>query len=157
MTQRVKHRNARAHKRPGFLGWQFLRNRCQRLLSRDHVFGVAAVEIDTGDFAIEAHRIIAAPTLFATEAMSAVPANANPLTFFPVRHTAPKRVDPSRDFMTRHPRILEPRPHPFFYEHVAVANAARFDFHSNLSGAWLWIGAFHQFQIAARFADLRRL
>src|SRR5439155_23737381 len=44
-----------------------------------------------------------------------------------------------------------------FDEHVAVANAARFDFHAHPSSPRLRDSALDQFPISTRFADLRRL
>src|SRR5712691_8785157 len=89
--------------------------------------------------------------------MPAMPADADALTFFPLRDVAADRIDASRDFMTRHPRILKPGPETLFDEHIAVANAARLHFHANLPSAWLRDFAFHQFPISTGFADLRRL
>ena len=88
--------------------------------------------------------------------MSAMPAHADALTFLPFRDVAADRIDASRDFMTRHARILKPGPQTLFDEHIAVANAARLHFHANLAGARLRDIAFHQFKISTGFADLRR-
>ena len=89
--------------------------------------------------------------------MSSMPAHPDALTFAPTRDVAADRIDAARDLVTRHPRKLKLRPDTFFDEHIGMANAARFDFHANLSGAWLRDLAFHQFKIPARFTDLRRL
>jgi hypothetical protein len=53
--------------------------------SRVHrqVLGISAIEIEARDFAIDAHREIAAPAMFAHETMSAMPAYADALAFFP--------------------------------------------------------------------------
>ena len=77
LRKRVVNCNARAHKRPRFLRRQFIGNRRQRRRRRDHVFGITAIEIDPGDLAIDAHREIAAPALFADE--------------INVRHASPRR------------------------------------------------------------------
>jgi hypothetical protein len=89
--------------------------------------------------------------------MPTMPAHANSLTLIPNGDAAANRVDASRDFMTRHTRILNSGPQALFHKHIAVANAAGFHFHADLSGAWLRNVTFHQFPISARFADLRRL
>ena len=117
---------------PASSAGKFVGNRRQRGRRCNHVFGIAAVEIDTGDFAIHAHREIAAPALFADETMSAMPADANALTFLPGGDVVSDRVDLPGDFMTRHAWILQSGPETFFDKHVAVANAARFHFHANL-------------------------
>ena len=121
------------------------------------MLGIPAVEIDARDLAIDAHREIAAPALFALEAMSTVPPDTDTLTVLPASDTATERIDPPGDFMARHTGILNPGPETFFDEHVAVANAARLHLHANLSRARLRDVAFYQFPISAWFADLRRL
>src|SRR5207249_1058405 len=157
MAQRVEYGDARAHERPGFLRRQFIRNRRQRRRRRDHMLGIPAVEIDARDLAIGAHCEIAAPALFALEAMSTVPPDTDAPTLFPASDAAADRIDPPGDFMARHTGILNPGPETFFDEHVAVANAARLHLHANLSRARLRDVAFYQFPISAWFADLRRL
>src|SRR5207302_9339175 len=79
IAQRVEHRNARAHERTGLLRRQFIRNRRHRFGGRNHVFGVTAVEIDAGDFAIRAHAEISATAFVANKIVSAVPADTNAL------------------------------------------------------------------------------
>src|ERR1051325_6413200 len=59
--------------------------------------------------------------------------------------------------MTRYARILDSGPQAIFDKHIAVANAACFHFHADLSGAWLGNIAFDQFPISVRFSDLRCL
>ena len=157
MAERVVDSDARAHERPGFFRRQFIGNHGQHRRRCDQVLGISAIEIDAGDFAIDAHGEIAAPALFAHETMSSMPAHADALTFAPSRDVAADRIDAARDLMTRHPGKLKPRPQTLFNEHIAVANATRLHFHANLPGAWLRDFAFHQFPIPARFADLRRL
>jgi hypothetical protein len=72
-----------------------------------------------------------------------MPAYADALVFFPLRDIAADRIDASRDFMTRHPRILKPGPETLFDDKIAVTNAARLYFHANLPNAGLWDFAFH--------------
>jgi hypothetical protein len=86
--------------------------------------------------------------------MSTVPADADPLTACPLSNTAADCVDSSRDFMAWDSGKLKPGPKAVLDEHIAVANAARFHFDADLSGARLRDFAFHQLPIAARFADL---
>jgi hypothetical protein len=85
-----------------------------------------------GDLAVDAHREIPTPALFAHEAMSAMPTDADALPFFPFRDVTADCIDASRDFMTRHPGKLKPWPGTFFDENIAVANAARLHFDANL-------------------------
>ena len=156
IAERVVDRDARAHERSCFLGRQLTCNQGHCFRRCDHVLGISAIEIEASDFAIHAHGEITTPTRFAYETMSAVPAYADALTFFPLRHIAANRIDASGNFMTRHSWILQTGPKSLFDEHVAVANPARLHFHANLAGARLGNLAFHQFPSATRFADLRR-
>src|ERR1041385_6105609 len=77
IAQRVVHGHARTYERPRFFGLEFIRNRRQRRGRRDHVLGVTTVEIDPSDFALSAHREIAAPTLVAHKIVSAMPADSD--------------------------------------------------------------------------------
>src|SRR5439155_21549833 len=88
VAQRVVDGNARAHERPRFLRWQFIRDGGQRCRRCDHVLGISAVEIEACDFAIDAHGEISALALCADEAMSAMPADADALTFLPFNDVA---------------------------------------------------------------------
>src|SRR4030095_10788211 len=128
IAERVVDSDARAHQRACFLRRQFIGNRGQRWRRCDHVLGISAVEIDGGDFAIDAHCEIAAQALFAHETISAMPAYADALTLFPFRDVAAHRIDASRDFMTRHTGILKPAPETLFDDHIAAANAATITF-----------------------------
>src|SRR5205085_1985438 len=128
IAKRVVNGDARAHERPCFLRWQFIWDRGQRCRRCDHILGISAVEIDAGDFAIDAHGEIAAPALCTDETMSAMPAYADALTFSPFRYVAADHIDASRDFMTRHTGILKPGPETLFDQHIAVANATCFTF-----------------------------
>src|SRR5438105_2093130 len=89
--------------------------------------------------------------------MASMPAYADALAFTPDSDIAAHRIDAPRDLMTRYPGILESGPNAVLNEHIAMANAARLHFHANLPGTWLRDIAFHQFKIAARFTNLRRL
>ena len=136
-------RYARAHERTDFLRRQIIGNQRYCFRSDDQVIGIAAVEIDPGDFAIDAHGEIPAPALFADETMSSMPANADSLTFRPLRNIASDRIDAAGNFMTRHTWILNARPQTVLHQDIAVADATRFHFHANLTGARLRNLALH--------------
>src|SRR6266516_3756259 len=92
IAERVIDRDARAHERPRFLGWQFIRNCGERGRRCDHVFGISAIEIEARDFAIDTHCEIAVPALRADETMSAMPPHADALTFLPFCDAVADRV-----------------------------------------------------------------
>jgi hypothetical protein len=89
--------------------------------------------------------------------MSTMPAYANALAWPPGSHVVADGIDVSRDFMTWHTWIRKPRPEPVFDKHVAVAHAARFDFHAHVPSARLRHHTLDQFPLATRLTDLRRL
>ena len=157
ISQRVVHGDACTHERSCFRRWQFVRNRCHCRRWRNHILGISAVKIDARNLAIDAHSEIAAPALFADEIMSAMPAYAHALAFFPFCNPVADCIDAPGDLMTGHTRILKSGPQTFFNENVAVTNAARFYFHADLSGVWLWNVAFDEFKVSTRFTDLRCL
>ena len=85
-----------------------------------------------------------------------MPADAHALPLPPCAHVVADGIDVSRDFMPWHTGILQPGPETFFDKHVAVANAACFDFHAHLPGAGLRDIALYQFPVSTGLADLRR-
>src|SRR4029453_17737959 len=115
---------------------------------------ISAIEVEPRHLTIGAHRKIAATAVLAREAMAAVPAYANSLALPPIRDAGTEPIDASGDFVTRHTWISKPGPETVFHEHIAVANAADLHLHPDLRGAWFREGAFDQFPITARSADL---
>src|SRR5437870_3348873 len=69
MAERIIDSNARAHEGPCFLRRQFIGDRSQSCRRCDHVLGIPAIEVETRDFAIDAHGEIAALALCADETM----------------------------------------------------------------------------------------
>src|SRR5262245_5190566 len=115
VAKRVEGGDTRAHQRSRVHGRKPLRDQRQRSGGSDHVFGVAAVVHDArnlkGDLAgdeVSATARIAAP------AVSAVPANSDPLARRPPGDVHADRVDYSGDLMSRNPRVLDARPGSFF-------------------------------------------
>ena len=58
-------------------------SRRARRSRRDQVLGITTVEVDAGDFAIDAHGEVTATALLAHEAMAAMPTDADSLTNCP--------------------------------------------------------------------------
>jgi len=90
----------------------------------------------------------------AHEVMATVPAYANPIAYFPRRDPRSKSIKTAGDFVARNAWILQARPEPFFYEHIAVADPAGFHLYAHLGRTWFGNIAFDQFKIAACFANL---
>ena len=157
MAQRVVDRHARAHERPRFLGRQCIRKRREGFRPCEHVLGIAAIEIDARDLAIDAHGEVPALALCADETMAAMPADAHALPWPPCSHVVADGIDVARDFMPWHPRILQPRPETFFDKHIAVAHAARLDFHAHVPSVGLRDIALDHFPVSMGCAYLRCL
>jgi hypothetical protein len=83
IPQRIKNCNSCAHEGPGFIGWQFFWDRGESFGAGDHVLGITAVEVDAGDFSIDAHREVTAPALFTNKTMPAMPTDTDALTNCP--------------------------------------------------------------------------
>src|SRR5262249_29901870 len=123
----------------------------------DHVFGVAAIVVDPGHLAIDAHREIAASTFIAGEVVAAVPADPDARAFLPRRDSRSESIDAAGHFVTRHTRILQARPEPILHHDVAVADSARVHLHAHLPRPWFGNAALNQLELAACFADLGHL
>src|SRR5687767_2040882 len=154
VAQRVVDRNTGTHEWSGFFSGNFIGNRCQSSCRCNHVFSVSAVEVNPGNFSIDTHGEVSATTLFAHEAVSAVPTNTDALPLGPSDNVVAEGIDASGDFMTRHTRILKPGPQAFLDQRIAVADTTCLNFHANLSSGGLRCIALHQFPVSARSAYL---
>src|SRR5262249_38173939 len=125
----------------------FVRNRRDCVRRCNHVLGIATIEIDAGNFAIDTHCEVSATTLLAHEAVSTMPTDTDALAHSPCSHVVTERIDASSDLMSGHTWILKSRPDSVFDKHVAMTNPARLDFHAHLPGAGLRNVAFYQFPI----------
>src|SRR5437588_5841274 len=104
------------------------------LSRRGHVFRVTAIVGNSSrEQSYLAGEEIAAPAVIAVAAMSAVPADAYSFASFPARYIGPDRIDEPNDLMSRYPRILNPRPRPFFDQRIAVTNTTRLHLDSHPS------------------------
>src|SRR5438309_11985186 len=115
VAKRVERRDPGAHERRAFDRRQIVGHQRQRGRGSCHVFGVTAIERNPGSQ--QGHltgKEIAAPARITMSAMSSMPADANSLTRFPLRHVRPDGVNNSNHFMTRYSRVLNARPRPIF-------------------------------------------
>jgi hypothetical protein len=87
--------------------------------------------------------------------MSAMPADTDSLTCRPRGDAVAYCIDVSGDFMTRHTGILKAGPQTLFHQSIAVANAARINFHSHLPGVRVSDIALYQLPVSTWFAYLR--
>src|SRR5690242_8653190 len=154
IAQGVVNGNAGAKQRGGFVGGQVFRNQSHGFGGSDHVFLVAAVKVNGGDFLELAIDEITAAAGIALEAVSAVPTYAYTLTGFPESDVWADCIDASGDLVSGDAWILNAGPLPFLHESVTVAYAAGFHFDTNLATGGLGDRAVDQFEISTRLADL---
>jgi hypothetical protein len=87
--------------------------------------------------------------------MTAVPADAHALSLSPHGNTSPHLVNDADDFVTGSSGILNAWPQAFFCEYVTVANTTRLYLDSHLSRTGFRNLTLHDFEISARFGNLR--
>jgi hypothetical protein len=150
----VENCDAGTKQRRGFGGGEIVWDGSDRLGGRNHVFRVTAIMADAGNFVKRAANEIAAAAGIAGKTMASVPSNSDALSGFPVCNVGADGVDAARDFVAGNAWILEAGPMAFFYERVAVADAAGFDFNPDLAAGGLGNVPFDEFEITASFADL---
>src|SRR4051812_35973480 len=112
---------------------------------------------DAGNLLFFAKDEISPAARFANKAMPAMPAHADSLPDLPTRDVRAQRVNFPGDLMSRDAWKLQPRPEAILHQHVAVANAAGFDFDPHLARSWLRNVPLDQFPFTLRFADLHYL
>jgi hypothetical protein len=88
------------------------------------------------------------------EAVSAVPSDADALSGLPQSNVGADGINASGDFVSGHARILKSGPDSFFHQRIAMTDPTGFDFNTDLTATGLRSGAFDNFEISMRFADL---
>jgi hypothetical protein len=154
VSQRIKNCDAGADQRTSFIGGQgvwYCRNRFGR---SNHVLGIAAIEANPSDLRGLAINKVAAPAWIALETVTAVPTNADTPAWFPKRHVWADRVNATSYFVPRDAWIFNSRPMPFFYQYIAVADAAGLDLNTHLPTARLRDRTLNHLKISSRAAYL---
>src|SRR5882762_5565492 len=154
VAERIENGDAGTEQRRGFGSGEFFRDRSHRLSGGHHVFLVAAVVSDSGDFFVLAVNKVAAAAGIAGEIMTAVPSDADALAGLPVRYVGADGVDAAGDLVSGNARILDAGPIAFLYERVAVADAAGLDFDPDLVAGGIGNVSLDEFEITAGLADL---
>src|SRR5271165_2665363 len=101
--------DSRAHQWARVLRREPFRNSRQRLDRGDHVIRVASVVGDAGYLQGAAGNEISAPAGLTVPAMTAMPAHANSLPRLPIHDLIAANVDDSGHFVSRCPRVGDPR------------------------------------------------
>src|SRR6266481_7338439 len=91
--------NAGTEERRGFGGVEGIGHLREGFDGSDHVFGVAAVKIETGDFLLRAVGKIAAAAVEASVVLAAVPADADALALLPGSDAGAELGDDAGNFM----------------------------------------------------------
>jgi hypothetical protein len=86
--------------------------------------------------------------------MSAMPANADSLSYGPLPHLIANGLDLAGDLMARYAGKFKARKQAFFDEGIAVADATGFDLDEDLIGFRLWYLAFDKLEAPASLTDL---
>src|SRR5215467_1051438 len=154
VTQCVEGSDAGTEKRTGFCKIEAVWNRGKPLRGREHIFLIAAVEMDAGDLFIGAGDEIAFAAGRAGEVMSAVPADTDTLALLPVRHARTRLVNNPGDFVSRNARVLNAREYAVLGQMIAEADTAGMDLDTHLARAGNGNFALDDFPIAAGFGDL---
>src|SRR5208283_3396987 len=115
VAQRIENRNAGTQQWRGIGGGQVVGDGGYRFGGRDHVFLVAAVVTDAGDFFVLAVNEIAAAAGVAGEVMATVPSDSDALAGFPVGYIGTDSVDAAGDFVAGDAWVLEAGPMAFLY------------------------------------------
>ena len=95
---------------------------------RHHVFGVTTIIADTRHGLLLTVGKVADPAGVTMKTMSAMPAYAHTLAFFPGGNACADLIDATDDLMAGNAGKLDPRPKAVFYKDIAVANTAGFHF-----------------------------
>src|ERR1051325_3202464 len=154
VAQSVVNGDPCTHEWSGFLCWNLGRNSCERRGRCNHVLGISTIEVKASYLSVDTHREVATMTLLTNKAMAAVPANPDTLTHIPRFHTLAHGIDATRNFMTRHARILKSWPDAIFDQDIAMANTTRFHFHTHLSGCWFRHVTLDELPLSTCFANL---
>jgi hypothetical protein len=154
IAQSVENRDAGAEQRRSVGRWKIVRDSGYRFGRRDHVFLIPAVVTDAGNFLVLAIDKIAAAAGLAGEIVAAVPSDAYALAGLPVGNVGADGIDVAGDFVSGDSGILDAGPKAFFYEGIAMADAASFNFNSYLVASGIWNVSFDHFEIGARLGGL---
>jgi hypothetical protein len=154
VTQRVEDGDTGAEQRGGFGGGKIVGDGGNGFGGRDHVLGISAIVGDGRDLFVTAKSKVAAAAGFARKIMPSMPADADALAGLPLRNAVANGVDAAGYFVAGNARVLDSRPMAFFYERVAVADAAGFNLDADLPARGLGNVAFDEFKISAGLAYL---
>lgn len=154
VTHRIENCNPGAQQRRGFIGRKIIGHGRDRFGGDHDILCVAAIVTEASNLLELAENEMAPAARVAGKAMSAVPADADPLSGLPLCDVRSDCVDAPGNLMAGDARILQTGEAGLLYEEVTVTNAARFNLDSNLGAARLRNRALHDFKIATRLADL---
>src|SRR5262249_34233975 len=117
----------------------------------------APVVADPRPLGVRALRKAPPPAREARPVLTAVPADPDPLSRFPLSHARADRIDDTGDLVTWNTWVLDAGPAAFLHEHFAMTHAARLDSNANLAGPRLRDFPLDDLEISDTLRDLRRL
>src|SRR5262245_43399380 len=154
IAQRVEGGDACAEQRRGVDGIEFVGDRCERLDRRDHVVGIAAVEVNAGNPEVAASDEVAAPAAGTRPANAAEPADADSLARAPVGHLRSHGIDAAGDLVTGDGGKVDPGKSARDHVRIAIADAARLDLDPRLAGSGLRYRPLHELERRIRLRHL---
>jgi hypothetical protein len=109
VSQRVIDRDPGTKERSRFIRGEIVRHERHRLGRCDHVFGVAAVEVNSRDLFELAVDEVATAAGVADKAVAAMPAHTDALSGFPLGDIGAYRIDATRNLVPWNTGILNDR------------------------------------------------
>src|SRR5215472_7780548 len=125
VAESIESGDAGAKKRGSFSGVERVWHSGDSFGGSEHVFSVAAVIADAGDFFVHAGNEIAAAALQASSVVAAVPADADALTLVPIRDAGADFIDDAGNFVAGRAWISDAGKQAVFDDMVAEADTAR--------------------------------
>jgi hypothetical protein len=154
IPQCVVDRDSRTEQRSRFIGRHIVGHRSDCLGVGDHVLGISAIEVDSGDFLDLAIDEITTSAGIANETVSTMPSDSHALARFPESDIWPDRIDASGNLVPGNTWILNTGKMAFFDERIAVADSTSLNLNTDLTACRLRDRTFDDFEISTWFADL---
>src|SRR4029077_13299194 len=137
IAKSVVGRNARAEERGGFCGCELIGNGGDAACFSDHHFRISSIRGYSQYHGVLTIHHVSTSTRFAHPVFAADQADTNPLTDFPLGHSAAQGFNAANDFMPRNARQSQTRVGARDRGHIGVKDSACFHPNPNLARSML--------------------